>query len=213
MRNLADIRKDYTSQSLDIQDVDSNPLIQFSKWMNEALEADVNEPTAMNLATVNNQNRPSARIVLLKGIENNSFVFFTNYHSHKGRDMEHKPYAALTFFWPELERQVRIEGKIIKVDSSYSTEYFQSRPIASQIGAIASLQSQPLKDRNELEDKIVELNTLYLGKEKIDRPEHWGGYALSPDSIEFWQGRASRLHDRIHYKLENNNWLIERLYP
>ncbi|MFN8415876.1 MAG: pyridoxamine 5'-phosphate oxidase [Cytophagaceae bacterium] len=213
MRNLADIRKEYTSQSLDILDVDSNPLIQFSKWMNEALEADVNEPTAMNLATVNNQNKPSARIVLLKGIENNSFVFFTNYHSHKGKDIEQKPYAALTFFWPELERQVRIEGSVTKVDPNYSTDYFQSRPIASQIGAIASLQSQTLKDRNELEEKIKELNTLFIGKEKIERPEHWGGYALSPESIEFWQGRASRLHDRIHYKLENNNWLIERLYP
>jgi pyridoxamine 5'-phosphate oxidase len=213
MRNLADIRKEYTSQSLDILDVDSNPFIQFSKWMNEALEADVNEPTAMNLATINKENRPTARIVLLKGLEDEAFIFFTNYHSHKGRDIEHSPYAAITFFWPELERQIRIEGKVSKVSPSYSTDYFQSRPIGSQIGAIASLQSQPLRDRNELEEKIKELNALYIGKEKVDRPEHWGGYALTPDSIEFWQGRANRLHDRIHYKLEKNHWLIERLYP
>lgn len=213
MKNLADIRKEYASRSLDITDVSADPLEQFKTWMTDALEADVNEPTAMNLATITPDNKPSSRIVLLKGIEANRFVFFTNYESHKGKDMDYCPYVALTFFWPELERQVRIEGIVEKTDVQYSTEYFKSRPVGSQLGAIASHQSQILKDRNTLEEKIKELTLLFKQEEAIEKPAHWGGYGVTAHKIEFWQGRPSRLHDRIVFSLNDSNWIIERLYP
>jgi pyridoxamine 5'-phosphate oxidase len=212
-QNISDIRKEYTLKDLDTTHVEAFPLVQFENWLYDAISAQVNEPTAMHLATVDTSGRPSGRIVLLKGIEENGFVFYTNYKSRKGTDLAANGFACLTFFWPELERQVRIEGKVTKVEASVSDAYFKSRPRGSQVGAHASPQSQPVAGRHILEEKVTELMQQFEGAD-IERPQHWGGYRLEADYFEFWQGRASRLHDRICYTLEKAaTWEIKRLAP
>ena len=211
--DLASIRNDYLQKSLSKNDVAVNPLDQFEHWFEEATAAEINEPTAMNLSTVSENGRPSGRIVLLKGINDSAFQFYTNYESQKAHDLALNPFAALTFFWPELERQIRIEGKVEKLSESTSESYFSSRPWDSQIGAWASPQSQVIENRDVLEENFQKVKEKYEGRE-VPRPSHWGGYQLVPDRFEFWQGRSSRLHDRIIYWLSNDGeWIIERLAP
>lgn len=210
---VSDIRSDYKKHKLDEKHVLNNPIKQFKKWFEEALASIVMEPTAMNLATVSKNNTPASRIVLLKDIEKEGFVFYTNYQSNKGKELEDNPQAALTFFWPELERQVRIQGVVEKVSKEKSETYFKSRPRASQIGAWASPQSAVIADRKILEDREKQLNERFDKDEQLPKPEQWGGYMVKPLSIEFWQGRPSRLHDRLIYTLEGENWKISRLAP
>ncbi|TAE03772.1 MAG: pyridoxamine 5'-phosphate oxidase [Bacteroidetes bacterium] len=207
--NFADIRKEYTLQAFDVAQANPDALLQFQKWYAEAEQT--LEATAMHLATVSPEGKPSARIVLLKGLDT-GFVFFTNYQSRKGQNLLANPYACLTFFWAELERQIRIEGKIEKIDSAISDEYFYSRPLASQIGALVSPQSKVVENREFLEKRFAELSKEYENK-AVQRPENWGGYRLIPEQIEFWQGRESRLHDRLLYTKAENSWKIERLAP
>ncbi len=208
---LADLRKEYALETLDESAVDSDPMRQFNAWMEEALRAQVSEPTAMTLATVDARGRPSARIVLLKGADPRGFVFFTNYASRKGRELAARPAAALTFFWHELERQVRIEGAVEKVTAAESEAYFASRPLGSRIGAWASPQSERIESRAWLEARWARLADEY--GEKPPCPPHWGGYRLLPDFLEFWQGRQSRLHDRIAYTRGAGGWKVARLAP
>ena len=210
--NIQNLRQDYRSASLSENDVDSNPILQFKKWFQNAVSSQLYEPNVMTLATSDRFGKPTARIVLLKGIDEDGFVFYTNYESKKGRDLVENPQAALVFFWPELERQVRIEGVVSKVSEQTSSEYFHSRPIGSQIGAMASPQSKVISDRKSLERKVEQLTTQYADQE-IPRPLHWGGYLVEPTHIEFWQGRPSRLHDRIVYDLVEGSWIINRLAP
>jgi pyridoxamine 5'-phosphate oxidase len=210
--SLQNLRQDYRSAELLQQDVDQNPMLQFKRWFQEALEAQLYEPNVMTLATADPYGKPSARIVLLKGFDENGFSFYTNYDSKKGSELKENPQAALVFFWAELERQVRIEGMVSKLDPQVSTDYFHSRPKGSQIGALVSPQSQPIASREALESKIVALKEQYAETE-IPRPEHWGGYLVEPQHIEFWQGRPSRLHDRIAYDLVDGSWIINRLAP
>ncbi|QDH80507.1 pyridoxamine 5'-phosphate oxidase [Echinicola soli] len=210
--DIASIRTEYLLKSLDVNKLELSPLDQFQIWLDEAISAKVNEPNAMNVATVSAENRPSARIVLLKGIDS-GFVFYTNYASNKGLELAQNNVAALTFFWPELQRQVRIEGKVEKVSEALSDQYFLSRPKGSQIGAWASPQSQQIPDRNFLESEEKKMLERFA-HEPLSRPPHWGGYRVVPDRVEFWQGRQSRLHDRIVYTLENTeNWVKNRLAP
>lgn len=210
--DIANIRRDYTLKSLDLDEVADSPLTQFKMWLDEAIIAKVNEANAMNLATLNLKNRPSSRIVLLKGIDH-GFLFFTNYESKKGQELSQTPYAALTFFWPELERQVRIEGSVEKSSPEISDTYFLSRPKGSQIGAWVSPQSRVIPHRTFLEDRMLEM-TMKFQNEELTRPEHWGGYRVNPNYVEFWQGRASRLHDRIAFEQsEAGSWTKKRLAP
>jgi pyridoxamine 5'-phosphate oxidase len=212
--NLADIRKDYTLRDLTIEQTATEPFAQFRVWLSEALEAQVPEPNAMHLSTVSADGKPSGRIVLLKGLDERGFVFFTNYESRKGQELAQNQWASLTFFWPELERQVRIEGKTEQVPASQSDEYFQSRPRGSRIGAWASPQSQLIPDREVLEQNVGRLLSQFGQEETIPRPPHWGGYCVVPQMLEFWQGRASRLHDRIVYvKDSSHSWHKSRLAP
>jgi len=210
---IANIRQDYTLKQFDETHVLGDPIEQFKVWFKEAIEANVNEPNAFTLATVKYDGRPTARIVLLKGIEPNGFVFYTNYDSNKGKQIASNPYASLVFFWPELQRQIRIEGNVEKISEQDSDYYFTSRPIESQIGAHASPQSKPLENRKELEVRFEEMEKLFK-VEPLVRPRHWGGYVVEPTSIEFWQGRASRLHDRFLFSLNaSNEWKYCRLAP
>ena len=209
--NLHDIRQDYSSQSLNEEDCTAQPLEQFQRWLSEAIQAKVNEPTAMNLATVGDNGRPQARIVLLKEVAAEGLVFFSNYQSRKGRAMVHNPYAAVTFFWPELERQVRIEGIVQQLNNTDSDAYFKTRPYTSRIGAWASQQSEVISSKLELMTRATKFAAKYLLA--VPRPPHWGGYELIPDQFEFWQGRPSRLHDRIQYIWQNDNWIRQRLAP
>lgn len=213
MQPLADIRKEYAKLSLDQSNVDADPLRQFEKWFREAMDAGCTEPNAMHLATVNADGRPSSRIVLLKGLEAGKLQFFTNYQSRKGKELENNPACALTFFWPELERQVRIEGVTARVASAISDSYFQSRPRGSQIGALSSPQSAMIDDRKILEQRVSDVEKKFEGKNPLPRPNQWGGYEVDPLMIEFWQGRPNRLHDRIQYTRIDNKWQIHRLAP
>ncbi len=210
--SLQNLRQDYRSATLSAHEVDKNPISQFGAWFTDALNAKVYEPNVMTLATADDTGKPSARIVLLKGFDEDGFTFYTNYDSHKGRELIENPRAALVFFWADLERQVRIEGTVTKVDAQVSDQYFHSRPVESQIGAAASPQSSVIANRDVLEEKVIELTAAMQGKE-IPRPENWGGFIVKPALIEFWQGRQSRLHDRINYKLVDGHWQINRLAP
>ncbi|HEX8266656.1 MAG TPA: pyridoxamine 5'-phosphate oxidase [Pyrinomonadaceae bacterium] len=212
--NIQQLRREYVQASLDERDVAENPFEQFQKWFEEALNSSVLEPNAMTLATSDAAGNPSARIVLLKGLADDGFVFFTNYRSRKAEELAQNSRACLLFFWKELERQVRIEGAASKISEAASTEYFQSRPKASQIGAWVSPQSQTIESRELLEQKYQEVAEKYKDSDVLPRPAHWGGYAVKPEKIEFWQGRPSRLHDRILYSLTDSKiWKIERLAP
>ena len=221
---IADIRKDYKLASLEEADVAANPIDQFTRWWNEAVASQIDEVNAMTLATVNAAGVPAARIVLLKGYNPNGFIFFTNYESDKGKNLAQNPNAAIVFFWKELERQIRIEGTVQKVSAEESDRYFNSRPASSRIGAWASPQSAVIENRLVIEQNVERYSSIFAN-DSIERPDHWGGYIVKPRSIEFWQGRSSRLHDRIRYTIEasaNNaatdtrsdaNWKIERLAP
>ena len=211
-KNLADIRNEYSSRALSEEKIDSDPFAQFGIWMDEALESQANEPTAMTLSTVAGDGRPSSRVVLLKGYDSNGFVFFTNYNSRKGRELAQNPYAAINFFWPELERQVNISGRTSKVSAEESDEYFKSRPFTSRVGAWASDQSEKIDSRTAIMIKAAKLLVKYASG-NVPRPPHWGGLRLVPDRFEFWQGRESRLHDRICFELHENSWMICRLSP
>lgn len=209
---LADIRRDYSREELSEANVSPDPVVQFGKWMDEAIAAETDEPTAMTLSTVGEDTRPSSRVVLLKGFDSGGFVFFTNYYSRKGRALAANPFAALNFFWPELERQINISGTVTRVSAEESDEYFKSRPFLSRLGAWASNQSEEIASRAVIMARAAKLTAKYaLGN--VPRPPHWGGFRVVPDRIEFWQGRPSRLHDRIVYTLDSNEWRIARLSP
>jgi len=226
---IADLRSVYRRATLTEDDVATDPFAQFGRWLDEALAAEVPEPTAMTLATVDGAGRPSARVVLLKaydidgaprGASGRGFVWYTNYESRKGRELAASPHAALCFFWPALERQVRIEGRVEKTGDDESDRYFASRPLGSRIGACASPQSQEIASREVIEaaerairERLESTGPIVDDDATIERPSHWGGYRLVPDAIEFWQGRPSRLHDRIAFRLEATGWRIRRLAP
>jgi len=211
MDSIAQLRKNYTFGQLSETDVPSNPLPLFKLWFDQAVRAECPEPNSMTLATANKAGNPSARIVLLKGADQNGFTFFTNYESQKGKDLAVRPQAALLFHWHELERQVRIQGVVERVSADESDEYFHTRPQASRIGAWASPQSEAIPSREFLEEAEKRFKAEF--GDVPPRPEYWGGYRLRPTEIEFWQGRPSRLHDRIHYKLDGSTWQINRLAP
>jgi pyridoxamine 5'-phosphate oxidase len=213
MKSIADIRTDYSKSSLDITSVDKNPLTQFARWFDDALKSEVDEPNAFTLSTVSEDGRPSGRIVLLKGLEDGKFIFFSNYQSAKGKELDNNPACALTFFWPELERQVRIEGAASRVEESASEKYFQSRPRESQIGAWASPQSAVISGRAILDARVKELQKKFDGIDKLPKPNQWGGYEVDPSEIEFWQGRPNRLHDRIVFYKVDGQWQVHRLAP
>lgn len=211
--SIADIRKNYSLQTLLESTVDTNAIQQFSKWWEEAVASEIDEVNAMTLATASADGIPAARIVLLKEFSEKGFVFFTNYNSYKGQQLAENPKACLVFFWKELERQVRITGLIKKVSETDSDAYFHSRPLGSQVGAITSPQSQVISSRQWLDEAYIQ-NEKELALKTINRPSHWGGYIVQPVIIEFWQGRPSRLHDRLQYTLhEDGIWKIERLAP
>lgn len=209
---LADIRKDYSKKELSPEECLPDAVAQFECWLDEAMKAEVPEPTAMHVASVDADGRPSARILLLKAVENGQFLFYTNYLSRKGREISVNPYVSLTFFWPELERQVRVEGQACQLPGEVSDRYFASRPYASRLGAWASEQSSEIPSKAELLKRAALFGVRY--PIKVPRPPHWGGYAVTPDRIEFWQGRPSRLHDRILYTLAaDGSWQKARLAP
>ena len=209
---LQKLREDYSKHSLDESDVSSDPIEQFEKWIKEALKAEVPEPNAMTLSTVGAGNKPHSRVVLLKGIENDEFIFYTNHKSDKGAEIAQNPNVALCFLWLELERQVRIEGKAEKLSEDESEAYFKKRPYKSQIGALASNQSSVVPNRAFLEDRFKELEEIY-SEGNVPKPESWGGYRVKPEVLEFWQGRRSRLHDRIKFEKVGDKWDIKRLSP
>jgi pyridoxamine 5'-phosphate oxidase len=213
MTSLTELRREYASRALDEKDAHADPIAQFTMWFDEALKSQLLDVNAMTLATASAKGEPSARTVLLKGADANGFVFYTNYDSAKGRDLSANPRAALLFFWAELERQVRINGAIAKTTAAESDQYFRSRPIESQIGAAISDQSRPIADRSVLERRYEELAAKSADL-TVTRPANWGGYRLTPDAIEFWQGRKSRLHDRLLYTRQaDGSWSRSRLAP
>jgi pyridoxamine 5'-phosphate oxidase len=211
-KSIADIRKDYSAKKLAKYEVDKNPITQFNTWFSEAIDSEIVDVNVMTLSTVSKEGRPAGRIVLLKGVENNGFVFFTNYASEKGIQLLENPFASLTFYWKELERQVRVDGEVLKISKEESELYFKTRPWKSRVGAWVSRQSAPISNRFELMRKFTLKATQLLGKE-VPLPDFWGGYILIPDRLEFWQGRPNRLHDRINYRLIDGVWRTERLSP
>lgn len=213
MSDPASVRKHYLKSTLNREDLPGNPFDLFKLWWHNALESEVEEPNAMTLATVDIMHQPSARTVLLKGITPEGFEFYTNYNSRKAMEMEQHPKVALLFFWKELERQIRIEGRVEKVSEERSREYFQSRPKESQIGAWASPQSEVIPDRSVLEEEVKKLEKEYEEHHVLPLPDDWGGYLVRPHLFEFWQGRENRLHDRFQYRMHEDEWIIERLAP
>jgi pyridoxamine 5'-phosphate oxidase len=210
--SIAAMRTEYTQGGLHEAQVDADPVKQFRVWMEQAIHSGIHEPNAMTLATCTPDGKPSARIVLLKGFDQDGFTFFSNYESRKGKEMAANPFAALVIFWGELERQVRIEGRVETVSERESDEYHASRPRGSQLGAWTSWQSEVIAGREVLEKRLAEF-TERFGERAVPRPPHWGGYRLAPETIEFWQGRPSRLHDRLRYRLVESKWVLERLSP
>ena len=210
--DLAALRKDYALSSLSEADVDPDPIRQFDRWFADALTAQVLEPNAMTLATATRDGVPSARIVLLKGVDARGFVFFTDYRSRKGAELSENPLAALTFLWKEIERQVRIAGAVSRVSSAESESYYRSRPLGSRLGAWASHQSAVIPSRADLEQRLHEVTERFAAGD-VPLPAHWGGFRVVPDEIEFWQGRTNRLHDRLRYRRDESGWALERLSP
>lgn len=209
---IADVRRDYAGDSLDAASTPKMPLPLFKEWLALAMEREENDVNAMTLATVDSLGLPHARVVLLKGLDERGFVFFTNYQSHKGSELANVPHAALVFWWPALHRQVRIEGKVEQVDAEESDSYFHSRPRNSQLSAWIAQQSVEIPDRDWLEERKHRFEQVYEGQ-PVDRPNHWGGYRVVPEMIEFWQGQSDRLHDRLRYSLNDNGWFKVRLAP
>lgn len=212
MDHVARLRKEYTRAGLRESDLADDPIEQFRGWFAEALAAGMYEPNAMVLATATPDGRPSARVVLLKGFDARGFIFYTSYEGRKARELEANPRAALLFYWPELERQVRIEGAVSRLPETESDAYFAGRPRGSQIGAWASEQSRPVEARETLEERVRELEARYQGRD-VPRPPFWGGYRVEHEAVEFWQGRENRLHDRLVYRKSEGGWRIERLQP
>jgi pyridoxamine-phosphate oxidase len=210
-RDLANIRNQYQRGNLDWSNLDNNPLLSLQNWISDAIQNKLLEPTAMTIATSDKTGQPHARVVLLKRLDT-GLVFYTNYDSPKGQELTHNPKAACTLFWPELERQIRVEGNISKIAEHESDQYFSSRPRDSQLAACASRQGQVITSRDELEHNFAQIATK-LANQDIPRPTNWGGYRLTPTRFEFWQGRPNRLHDRLVFRLENNKWQCERLSP
>jgi len=212
--SLEDLRREYQLGELTEHNCETNPIVQFERWLKQAQVIELKEPNAMVLATSTPAGRPSARVVLLKEVSENGFVFYTNYESRKGQELADNPHAALTFYWAELERQVRIEGTVCRTSQEKSEAYFRIRPKTSRLGALASHQSAILASRSIIETRMAQLEEQYAGTDDIPKPAYWGGYCVSPDILEFWQGRQNRLHDRIRYtRIDRQGWHIERLAP
>ncbi len=211
-RTLADIRREYGLLSLSEDTALDSPFAQFKLWFEEGLASEKSDPTAMVLSTVDERGYPDSRVVLLKGLEDDAFIFFTNYQSSKAMQLQKTPYAALNFYWPQMARQIRIRGRVKQISQQQSDVYFASRPVKSQYSAIVSPQSKEIADRAFLETQLNKLIEEH-GQEAVLRPKHWGGYKVLADEFEFWQGRDNRLHDRIHYSKEHNEWLRRRLAP
>jgi len=211
-KDLKQLRENYTKGGITDDDLPADPVPMLVRWVDEAIESEVNEPNAMSLATISETGQPNVRVVLLKGIENNTLEFYTNYLSQKGKELEKNPVAAVAFWWPELERQVRVRGRVKKLTREESEDYFQSRPRESQIGAWVSDQSSPVESRDQLKEKVKSVESRFKGG-AVPTPDFWGGYSIQIDEIEFWQGRPGRLHDRILYNLSDKKWKKERLQP